>query len=375
MAGITPRVIDATIQKWAKKMSDFTVARYLFLAQLKKKGKIKGDAHGTEMIWPWEWRRHPLESFEDAIPQQITRQRTTKTSTLPWRGYQVGDARTHQEKAQCDGDEAKIKLLSTITERMRRNATRGMGRQWYLDGNATTAATLGSGNPPGSGFHGAESIFGITPGGQTATDEFATVLADTYGGQSTAYTAHTLGPTPVKGTDPEYGVYSPVVVNCNRTVGGSPVAWDANADGYIRSGIIEASRDTSEEERPDMGFLTRTAFRELADLMSTKEQLTFAHGNQGDKPAGFGFGPLLYIDGVPFTYDDGVPLVDANSDTVYGYMFNFDRMELVLCGQSDLWEGFTEFNMRQKADEFSLISYGNLKFESPRHQTKFAAIS
>ena len=365
--GITQRVLNVTIAKWGKRISNETIQKYLFLKLLKEKGKIKKNCHGGENRWPWQYRRHKLRGHQDAVPKQFARETVTKNANLPWKGYDGSEFISLMEKGQNGGEEAMVKLFSNRMALLEESLTDELGRQFYLDETLT-------GDPVGTGFAGIESMMSLT--GQTATDEFATTLDDTYAGQGTSYTAHgTAGQTPVKGTNPEYGAWSPVIVNCNRTVDAATVAWDEGADEYIRCGIIEASKSSSQSYMPDIGLLTKTAYKELLNILDDKEHLHFSRGGKDPGGAAFGFSAMPSIDGVPFTWDFGIPGTDSRSDVVYGYMLNCDQIELRLLDQANIWRSFVNWNIRQGGDELYMVCLGQLLFECPRYQTKFAAIS
>ncbi len=366
--GITDRVAKVTLAHWARHVSDQAKNRFPLLKVLSQKGRIKRGKHGGELRWPVQYKQHSLVPHIDAQAQTFDRFNEIKNANLRWAGLECVDAITHQEKEENGGEEAVVKIFASRAKLMQRSALQQFGKKPYVDGDSADRE-----------FHGLESMMSLT--GQTATDALATTLNDTYAGLSTSYTAFKAGA--VKGTDEEYGVWSPVVVNCNRTVSGSTRAWSDFADEYIRKGLIEATYGDAEEDCVDLIMLKKQSFEEFLNLLDDKERVNLVRGSD-PQGAAYGFNPkrFVHFDGVAVGWDFGVPATDSQAglDTVHGYGLNTDMMELCLLGKSG-GKGDTIFSVKtaydpyRMADLIRLICLGNFKFESPRHFIKFAEIS
>jgi hypothetical protein len=365
--GVTQRVINTTISNWADKISDLAVNRYILLALLKKKGLIKFGQHGGELRWVIRYRDHDIEGHVDGAAKTFQRVLTTKNMNLPWRGYESTEAITLMEKLQNGGKEAVIKVLANRLPLVREGLMRRLSREWFKDGNATANAAAQT-------FHGFDSFTSVNT--QTDTDRLATTPNDTYAGQSTAYTAHKSGA--VKGTDEEYGATSPVLVHTGYDPGSGALAWSSYADEYLRHGIIEACYGSAPEDMLDLILLNRDAYRELLNLADDKERLVFDRG-EGLDVVKMGFKHFVEFDGVSVGWDASVPDTDDHGDTVEGYGFNTDQMELCLLNPGGegggLWAHNTTFNSDHQADRMYFYCLGNLKFKSPKFFAKWADLS
>jgi len=362
--GVSQRVALTTIAKWMKKLSEQTQEKYAFLKKLQQHNNIEYGCSGGELRWVVKYRDHDLAGHIDGAPKQFQRIKTVFNAALPWRGYEASDVITLQEKYEHGGKEAVVEIFNNREKLIREGLQRQLGREFYKDGNAT-------GNE--QTFHGIESFMSMT--GQTASDELATTLNDSYAGTSTSYTS--LKSTAIKGTDEEFGVWSPVLVNTNRTPsGGSQRSWENYADEYIRLGLLEADRGGVAGEMIDLILLTKTSFRQLLNVLDDKERLAVMRGDS--EMAKFGFKNAVSLDGVDCMWDAGIASTDAASDTVHGYGFNMSKVKLKVLGgakSKSLFNARVTWNDDYAATRLYFHLLGNLCFESPRHFVKFADIS
>lgn len=369
------RVAQVTIAKWAKKVSEQTTQRYLLLKMMQEKGRVQGCDGGGEYRWPVRYRDVPITGFIDMDPVEVTRESTKTNAVLGWRSYRTGDFISRRERLENAGEAAMVKIFASREEDIRRMAIRQLAGEFFKDGNRAAATADGKDE-----WHGIESFMSI--GAQTNTDELATSHDDTYAGLSTA----------VAGLDADSTrVWTPVIVNCNRVVGGSTRAWADYGDEYLRTGFLEAAYGQGAEDNIDVALLTKSAFKDLLNILDDKERVPISRG-AGMGSAGFGVETVgaIELDGVKIMWDAGVPLGDgattyggsetgsANGSTVYGYGFNTNRMKLLLLGGGSgkqIWQSEVNYNATYKGHEIFLYLVGNLVFESPRHFVKFAAIS
>jgi hypothetical protein len=340
------------------------VEKFVFLKKLQQHGNISFGNHGGELRWVVKYRDHDISGYTDGAPKQFQKVKTVFNAALPWRGYESSDVITEQEKLEHGGEEAVVDIFNSRQQMMKEGLQRQLGREFYKDGNATGNERT---------FHGIESFCSMT--GQAAADELATTPNDSYAGTSTAYTA--LKSAAVKGTDEEYGVWSPVIVNTNRTPsGGSLRNWENYADEYIRLGLIEAERGSQADERCDLILLTKTAYRQLLNIMDDKERVAVTRGQ--NSMTEFGFKGGISIDGVDCMWDFGIPGTDGASDVVSGYGLNTSRVKLKILGNKkskSLWRTRVTWNDDYASTRIWCNLLGNMCFESPRHFIKFAAIS
>ena len=365
--GTSLRVAQATIEEWAKKVSEETEKNLILLAMLKKKGRIKYGCSGPQFRWIVRKSDHVLNAFPDAAPISFSPTNTKTNAVLGWGAYHVQDTITLREKLEQGGPEAMVKIFSDREEVMRRGAMRGLAAEIFKDGNLAVNSALGT-------FHGIESFCNI--GTQTDSDIEATTYSDTYAGLST--TVGALDSTNTR-------VWTPVVISTDYTPsGGSQQTWANYADEYIREGLSRATYGQSESDRPDLIMLNRDAYVRLLNLLDDKERIPVQRG-AGLALTQLGFGNNVELDGCAITWDAAVPATDASpylgggtTSTVRGYMFTTGQMELRVLGEASdksLFTARTTFNPTYRSDDIFMHLIGNFKFESPRHFGKFADLS
>jgi hypothetical protein len=347
------RVLHATREQWAKELSDQTTESHALLKLLKERKNIKHVA-GTKLKWTVKYKQLDLTPYADMEAGNWVRNTLTKTAELEWRGYKMYDAISEQEFMEnAAGDTQIIDLFASKLKQMEEDANQRLVREFYKDGNA-------SGNE--KRFHGIESFMGV--GSQTAGDQFASILDDSYAGLDTTK-GHYGG---ADSRDPEYDFWSPVIVSTNPT--GETFA--TKAIEMLRRGITEARRG-GQKSRLDLITTDRTNYRSILDLLDDKERLIVP----ADSIAKFGFGDIVHVDGCPVTIDPDMPTTDGDNNAVRAYGWNTSQMELVLLknprGKKDmLWNASGDvFREDNFAFRFWLGIAGNIKCYSPRHFAKF----
>lgn len=364
---ITQRAAEVTIAHWEKKISDQAKQRFVVLDALTRRGRIKRVTGGGQIRWPVMYDYHELRAHVDGKEQVYDRFNGLDNAVLPWAGYELTDIATFEEKEQNGGEAAIVKILNDRAPHMMKSALQRFGRKFYVDGPASSQKRE---------FHGLESMMSINAVAQVATDEFATTPNDTYAGIGTSRTS--LNSAAVAG-DPSYGAWTPVVVNCNRTSGGSTLNWDQYADEYIRAMLIEACYGDGEEDMIDFVPLRKSSFKSLLNILDDKERVNLVRGDQ--VRVGYGFKPTRFLDfdGAGVTWDFGVPATDGAGDVVHGYGLNLDAMSLKLLDsepkKNRIFRLRKGFDPTREADLFRLVCLGNFCFESPRHFGKLAEIS
>lgn len=365
--GVTSRVSKATLSKWAKRVSDQAEKKMQLIPILRKKGRIKTLDGGGELRWIVRNKYHELLGHVDGLDRSYNRLNDLVNATLPWAGYELVDAITPVEKAQNKGESAVVRLFDQKVAQMQMSAAQRMAGQLYNDASvAQTSIPLP--------LHGIESMMSFTS--QTNTDEFQTTSDDTYAGISTSRTVWTSTTT-----DPGYEGWSPVIVNANRTVGGSAVAWADAADEYLRAGIIKSQVTADADDVVDVVLLRQSPFKDLLNLLDDKERKTVAAG-YAESAYGFRPGQTVQFEGAMVGWDHACPSTDADSYEVFGYGFNTSKMELNMLdipgftrGKDSLF-GFQEFvDPGTAASLLRLMFYGQIKFESPRYFAKFSKMA
>lgn len=358
--GTSQRVAEVTIEKWIKKVSELTVRNLVLLAKLSKKGLMQYGADGHQMRWPIRKSEHQLNPFPDAVPVGYVRKNTKDNAYLGWRGYYLSDTITLREKLEQGGPAAMIKIFNSREKLIRETAMRRLAYEFYKDGGSAAGIAA-------ERIHGIETLFS-TIGAQTASDVLATAPQGTYAGLS-------MVPGAVSTETDMTRIWTPNGVNTNRNPGSGAQSWEANADEFIRAGLIRTTYGNSEGDRPDLITTTQEAYEQLCNILDGKERLVVNRGQSADLVS-MGFTNVIEVDGCPVMWDLACPTTDANGDVVQGYGWTTDRLEFHLLGsEKQVFKAEVTFNDTYRADNIFVYMLGNLRFESPRYFMKFAAIS
>ena len=353
MANTPLRILKSTRENWSENLADETIEHHPILALLKAGGRLKTNCDGTDLKWTILYKERGLIPYADFDDLSFIRQDLLQTATLDTRGYKMVDAISEKEMLQNKGKHAIIKLFGKMADDMKKNAGTRLCAEFYVDGNATGNSKR---------LSGLETMMSMT--GQTAADREATTLNDTYAGLSTAKGAY----GGAQG-DRHYDFWSPMIVSTNAT----GYTWAANADQHLRYAITQMTRSQMKDESLDLIQLTRSAYREFVDLLSTTERVIVNKEDVGIRK--FGFKDVVSFDGVDVTFDPDIPATDANSDVVSGYGFTTGKMEYCLLGDS-LWHASgDDFDVTRQCFTWWVGNYGNLRFQSPRHFAKFVALA
>lgn len=358
--GTSQRVAEVTIEKWVKKVSELTVRNLVLLAMLQKKGLMKYGADGHQIRWPIRKGEHQLNPFQDMVPVSFQRKNTKDNAYLGWRGYYLSDTITLREKLEQGGPAAMIKIFNNREKLIREAAQRRLAYEIYKDGESAAGIAA-------ERIHGIETLFS-TIGAQTASDVLATLPQGSYAGLS-------MVPSSVSADTDMTRIWTPNGVSTNRNPGSGAMSWEANADEFIRAGLIRTTYGQGAGDRPDLITLTQEAFEQLCNILDGKERLVV---NRGEKEGlvSMGFSNVIEVDGCPVMWDLACPTTDANNDTVQGYGWTTDRVEFHLLGnEKQVFKAEVTFNDSYRADNIFVYMLGNLKFESPRYFMKFAAIA
>lgn len=349
----TLRILKTTRENWSENLADATIEMHPMLKLMQGAGNLVYNCDGTDLKWTVQYKERVLTPYADFDDLAFNRTDIYQTASLDTRGYKLVDAISEKEMLQNKGKHAIIKIFGRMAEDMQKQAGNRLCAEFYVDGNAT-------GN--GKRFHGIESFMSYTS--QTASDELATTLNDTYGGLSTA-----KGNYGGSSGERSYDFWSPVIVSTNRT----GTAWSTDADQFLRRAIVDMSRSQLKSESLDLILLTRDSYRALLNLLDSKERVMVDKSDVGIRK--FGFKDTVNFDGVDVTFDPDIPSTDAYSDTVRGYGLTTSKMKLKLLGDS-LWHASgDDFDVSKQSFTWWVGLYGNLVFESPKHFAKFVDLA
>lgn len=370
--GVTPRVSKATLSHWLKAVSDQAKRKFALLPILQSKGRIKTINGGGDIAWPVQYKYHELYGYVDGLAVEFQPLNELENARLPWGAYEARDVAHPLEIAQNGGDAKIVDLFKKRSAMMQKSVVQKIGRQFYNDKDVTQT------NPAvPRPYHGLESMMSFDTGAQAATDALQTTSDDSYAGISTARDSLKAGATEA---DEEYGAWTPVIVNCNRTVNSVARPWNAAADEYVSYGLQRAQLSNDEEDQVDLVLLRKDPFHEFKQLLKDKERVVLTSDFES-RAYGFKPGSMVNYEGASVTWDQGCPSTDADGFEVFGYGINTDQVELLklmvpgATQPKDSLFGFVEMrDPNSMGWLWRLVHFGQLRW-SPRHQIKFSKMA
>lgn len=369
------RVVSTTITDYMKGVETRLMANQKLLAGLKKAGNITYNQAGTAFDWAVEYREAPLETTTGEDQIVPARQDRYKRPSLTMKGVRVHDMMTIREQLMNGGGRSQlINYYKEMSEVLGRNIERQFGLELYVDDSASGNSDRLTGIESMMGTNGTVTI---TTGAQRSANaaDVAGYPSDTYAGINTGlgYYGGSWGTqSAIESTWPagsgqlSYDFFSPTIVCFNSTAfNGSADTFFAQGQEATRYGIIHMQRyDTNSKA---MKFITfdRDLYRQLVQQNDNKERFIV---NDENTLRAMGFKDTLMLDGVECTWEFGVP-------AGVGYGFNMENME-IRSYQDRLFKVTGPKLQDLNNSWYTFITfYGNVKFTTPKHFSKFMTIA
>lgn len=360
------RVVATTIEKHLRGAEPAILRNRKLLAALQQKGRISFNHSGRSLTWRMEYRRQDATPYGDM--DQVTFQRTDrhKVAELDWRSYNITDAVSKKEKLMNRGREQIVKLFSDQAEHLVEDINEYFHEQLYVDGNAT-------GNE--NRIHGIESFMSNSGAGTTKianpNDTYAGLVCTlgNYGGTWT-------GNWPDGSGSAQYDFWSPLILDMtDADWGASTDSWANNSIEILRFGIIALQRNSSKQGMLDLICLDRSMYRDFLDALDEKERINVMRDAKTSLMVSLGFTDTVMFDGVDVSWEYGHPASSHSTDTRIGYMYNFDKMELMSLQDRLFVPEGPIYDETRKLWRVSVDFFGNLKFVSPRYFGKILAVT
>ena len=349
-------VVATTTPEYLRGAADMTIRERVVFAMLQKRKRILYGQAGTELRWQAKFSLPEVEAYTgqtlDFAPSDKHRQ-----LAIDWRGYVVTDMMTEKEKLMNRGPQALIRRYEGIFPDMEQSLTETFASELYIDGNTYTDR-----------FHGLETFLGS--GTTVAADRIAKPSA-TYAGYATnvgaiagSWSANLAVPNnasiatdwPDGNGDPEYDWWAPRMLNTSSTswIGAGSTSWIDTCEYCIRQGILWSTLTTGKQGRPDMVLLSPDWYYQYLNKQSAKQRIIVPHKEMQD----LGFEGVQQ-EGVGITHEFGMP-------STTGYMLNLDKMQLHIMYDQLFMSKGPEFDMRTVSYLFSIGTFGNWRYISPK---------
>ena len=325
-------VINSTKPYYMKGASDLTIRRRLFLAMLRKKGRITYNNSGYENRWQVEFSQPTMYQHGDGSMIDFTNHDAFRQLVTPWAGYVASDSITMKQREMNKGAEALINLFKTKQSRLMKKLQMGLAGEMYRDGSASGRENaiqgletfLAERTTPGAADRIAEP--GDTYGGLN------TNLADQGGswssGLSTSNNATLANDWPDGQGDVEYDYLAPKLVNWSSTGWNTGATdWETNCWRVIGQTITWLTIQGGDEGMPEICILASNLFQGYKNHEEAVRRINIPHKTAND----LGFeSNVLNQDGCAISADFDCP---ANT----GYMINTSTVEIASLMSELFW--------------------------------------
>lgn len=358
------RILNSTIADYRKKQMENIIAKYVFLAMLKEKGKITKCAGGDSIQWAARYKRNNMHYLTDLPSISFQRINKRVNAKLTPRGYWMSDQISLWEKWINQGPAAIINITSTIVKELMDDFKERLAEEPYRDGNAAAY---------NKGWSGLETL-GSTSGalaGNAAVGQ----CNDTYAGLSTSQgikgTWNTTSWPNATGSV-GYHYWSPLIAFYDATT------WDGTNSTW-RSNCLRVLAKTAlwqdlRGQKVDLSLLQGAAYDQAYQTVETKEQIRTERSASNSLMIKLGFGKSFTYQGTEVTYERGVPATDVNSAALAGYGINFDGIELTHWTPELIWSPEVDFSVESLSQRYMVASVSEMII-NPQAITKYRKTS
>lgn len=363
-------VVKTTTPKYMKGASDMTIRKRLFLAMLKRKGKISYNNSGDEFKWQVEYSQPAMHQHGDGSMIDFTNHDAFQQCTLPWSGYEASDSITMKQKLMNSGNEALVNLFKTKQGRIMKKLMNGLAGEVYRAGGTSGRENC---------IYGLETA--LTERTAPAAGDLVAEPSTTYAGLSTAlanqggtWTAVGTAPNatlandwPNGSGDSEYDYFSPKLVKWNSTGWGTgSTTFEDNCWRVIGQTITWLTSLGGDDGMPELCILNPALFQSYKNHEEAIRRINIPAQAAND----LGFkGNTLNQDGCAISAD-----YDCAVNT--GYMVNTSALEILCLTPELFWmKGPDEDARSAYSTLWASGLYGQLKIESPKHIAKLGVFA
>lgn len=358
-------VINTTKPQYMKGASDMTIRKRLFLAMLKKKGRITYNNSGYEFRWQVEFSQPVMHQHGDGSMIDFSNHQAFQQAVLPVSGYEISDSITMKQKAMNSGDEALINLFKTKQGRIMKALQNKMAGEAYKVGGTSgrenciygLETCLTERTAPAAGDRVAEP--------STTYAGLSTALANqggTWSALGTANNATLANDWPDGQGDTEYDYYAPKLVNWSSTAWGTgATTFEDNCWRVIGQTITWLTITGGDDGAPEVCIMAPSMFQSYKNHEEAIRRISVPANTAND----LGFkGNALNQDGCTISAD-----FDCPPNTFY--MINTSGIEIASWMPELFWmKGPDEDPRASYSTLWASGFYGQMKIESPKYIAK-----
>lgn len=352
-------VVNAVTSKFLKGAADLTTRRRLFLAMLRKRGRITMGHDGISVTWDVEFMQPPVEAYGDGGLVTYARHDIYRMLSVDWRGYYASDLMTAKEKEMAKGNSALVKRYSAIAPNLEKSIRDKMSTELYIDGYATgnqnrlhglatfmdTTATCVVGDriqvPTKTNYAGKSCVLGAESGSWSAnltgSDIPNAALANDW---------------PEGSGTSDYDYLAPKQLNWSSTAWTGTNTFFSTSVRCMRQGLLWLTLTAGDEGRPSLILMPGKMYADFLNNQSSNQRIIVPHKESQD----LGFGETVNFDGAGIQYEFGCP---GNNF----FMLNLDQCEL-RCLYSDLFMPHgPDYDPRTFSWLYAIGFFGNMTFQ------------
>lgn len=372
---LTARNFHTTIVKFLREKETACLRAFPITDELLKRGRIKYNQGGLGLQWEVEYKLHPTFGNDGTTPLTFSQHDQWLNASLPYRGFAATDSIFEKEMLENRGEEALVKVFSSMTNRLGRSMEEAFKYMPYRDGSSasdklpmgietmlTATQTLDISTTTSiAGRTANAGDYTAYPNGTYAG--LSTVLGN-YGGsyRSTQTSTYTW---PMGQADPEFDFWSPIITNYDcDLIPATTHTWAGQATGAIRFTHDHLVRNGNGNPAANLCVLERTMYTDLCTLQESKER-AIVGTVQSPGAKQYGFGPEIYVDTLRCATDYAIT-------SRVGYIFNLDDLSIVsMYPQLFKINKEPDYDMASQSYRYAALALLNLKFGSP---AKYAAM-
>lgn len=355
-------VLDITIPKYLREVSDLTIRNRYLLARTQRAGRLLTNQESTDLIWDVQYAEPPVQAYGDSGVVEYDPQNVWKQAGIDWRGYIATDKMTEKQKLMNKGSSAIVRRYERIIPNLMKSMRNKFGTEMYVDGYAT-------GNE--NNICGFESFCGS---GTTVVADIVAQPSDTYAQLSTALGVTgtwsgdiTVPPNAAVDTDwpdgsgdAEYDYWSPKLLNWSSTSWGtSSNTWENNCERVMTRAIQWLSLTAGMETPPNICVMSGPLFSGWKNALLAKRQVIIPHKESED----LGFGDTLQYEGLAVRSEYGVP---ANT----AYIFPLKEMTILTPASELFYKHGPYFDPDSFSYKFAVACFAQMRFSSPKFVAK-----
>ena len=366
---------DVSIDTWAielnqaiphlnKQVNDTTVRKRLWLAMMKKRGKIRAGVAGSiSEMNPIDWKTAPVEDLDETTNPVYVPRDYLKWSSYDWKGKHVTDAMSYMEFLKLkDSPNTIVDRRLRIMKKQYAALEQWIGKQLYTDSTATGHTR---------DFDGIETACAALTG-EVLTGDIVAVPNGTYQGiscalaQSGSWSADlTTSPNHYINTDwpdgqgdPDYCYRAPILANWSSNAWGTEkTTWESNCQRVI-SRCATWIRNTMSSESTGKSLFCMLSNDLMAGFKNSlrASNLILTPHKEAET---LGFGDVLNFEGAGIQSEPECPV---NT----GYIVDLDDVELNFI-TPEMIHAFSVFN--QESDlmwKWLAVTAGNLTLDPRR---------